>query len=138
MTKNAKDYNDTGSVIFDDAERIRKLVFNFMKTNNPAYKEDPKYTSFATPVPDEPDHPAQTGGEESDVEDQSQRGSAKPKRTPAARESELSDRKSSVAPSAATADADGEVNADLDLTGKSFQQAQQLIISHLLHFVDSE
>ena len=52
MINNAKDFNNPGSVIFEDAERIRKLVFNFMKVHNPAYKEIPNYTAFPTPIPE--------------------------------------------------------------------------------------
>ena len=138
MTMNAKSYNDPGSVIYEDAERIRKLVFNFMKVNNPAYKEDPKYTSFGTPLPDEPSRSAQNGAEES-AADESQPENEKSARGTTVAGSEPPDRKTSVAPSATTGgepDAEGQV--DLDLTGKSFQEAQQMIISHLLHYSDSE
>lgn len=139
MTQNAKNYNDPGSVIYEDAERIRKLVFNFMKVNNPAYKEDPKYTSFATPIPEEAAQPVQNG-----VKRSAERQEEKPKPTASARGSEQPDRKSSVAPSATTGDADGAEDEDeggdaaIDFEGKSFQDAQQAIISHLLHYTDEE
>ncbi|KAI6857789.1 hypothetical protein KC334_g22001, partial [Hortaea werneckii] len=51
MVQNAKEYNEPKSLIFEDAERIRKLVYNFMKQHNPQYGEDPNYVSFATPIP---------------------------------------------------------------------------------------
>ena len=52
MVANAKDYNQRGSEIFDDAERIRKAVSNYMTKHNPAYKT-PGYVAFATPLPDD-------------------------------------------------------------------------------------
>lgn len=56
MVQNAKDYNETSSDIYTDAERIRKSTHNFMKTNNPAYN-DPDYKAAPTPVPEEPTGP---------------------------------------------------------------------------------
>lgn len=53
MVQNAKEYNMPKSPIVNDAERVRKMAFNFMKQNNPAYK-DPNYVAIATPVPDAP------------------------------------------------------------------------------------
>src|SRR5437667_6759435 len=52
MVANAKQYNERGSEIFCDAERIRKVLCAFMKPNNPAYR-NPDYSAFATPLPNE-------------------------------------------------------------------------------------
>lgn len=52
MVTNAKRYNDKNSVIFADAERIRKMLSNTMPKVNPAYK-DPKYIAAPTPLPEE-------------------------------------------------------------------------------------
>src|SRR3981189_535327 len=35
MVSNAKDYNQKGSEIYDDAERIRKALSNYMTKHNP-------------------------------------------------------------------------------------------------------
>lgn len=144
LVQNAKDYNDPNSGIYEDAERIRKLVFNFMKQHNPAYKEDPNYTAVATPIPRQAPTPApvQNGGHDGD-------GKAVESRKVAVRSSE--DRKSSMAPSATTgdgeADADGDddeayagagAGGELDFTGKTFQEAQQAMVSHLLRYTDTE
>lgn len=51
MVQNAKDYNTSGSQIFEDAERIRKALSNFMPKHNPAYL-DPEYRAVPTPIPD--------------------------------------------------------------------------------------
>ena len=50
MVQNAKDYNDSRSEIFQDAERIRKALSNFMPKHNPAYL-DPEYRAVPTPIP---------------------------------------------------------------------------------------
>lgn len=51
MVQNAKDYNSSKSEIFEDAERIRKALSNFMPKHNPAY-QDPEYRAVPTPIPD--------------------------------------------------------------------------------------
>ena len=50
MVQNAKDYNDSRSEVFADAERIRKALSNFMPKHNPAY-QDPEYRAVPTPIP---------------------------------------------------------------------------------------
>ena len=51
LVANAKGYNEKTSELFADAERIRKMVSHFMQKHNPAYK-NPNYTAFPTPLPD--------------------------------------------------------------------------------------
>lgn len=51
MVQNAKDYNSSKSEVFEDAERIRKALSNFMTKHNPAY-QDPEYRAAPTPIPD--------------------------------------------------------------------------------------
>jgi len=60
MISNAKEYNEKGSEIYEDSERLRKALSNFMTTWNPAYKTTPGYVAFPTPIP--ADMPAQTDG----------------------------------------------------------------------------
>lgn len=52
MINNAKSFNEKTSEIYSDAERIRKQLSNYMSKNNPAYR-DPNYVSFPTPIPGE-------------------------------------------------------------------------------------
>jgi hypothetical protein len=52
MIQNAKDFNDRGSKISEDAERIRKLASSYFQKNNPAYK-DLTFVSHPTPIPGE-------------------------------------------------------------------------------------
>ena len=51
MVQNAKDYNSSKSEVFEDAERIRKALSNFMPKHNPAY-QDPEYRAIPTPAPE--------------------------------------------------------------------------------------
>ena len=48
--QNAKDFNSTKSEIYEDAERIRKALSNFMPRHNPAYQSS-NYRAMATPIP---------------------------------------------------------------------------------------
>lgn len=125
MVQNAKDYNDPSSQIYEDAEKIRKLVFNQMKSLNPAYS-DSKYTSFPTPIPKE--NAVQNGKRAAESEGDAHRSrtvSERPRRGE-------SERKSSVAPS--TANGEPEADEDVDFTGKTMQQAQQMLVNHFLRY----
>lgn len=51
MVQNAKDFNSSKSLIFEDAERLRKALSNFMPKHNPAYADE-KFRAVPTPVPD--------------------------------------------------------------------------------------
>lgn len=146
MVQNAKDFNMPKSEVYEDAERIRKLVYNFMKVHNPQYSLDPSYSSFPTPIPKDAPAPPKltlTNGarrEHEAVKDEpkSREASTKPRPSTAAKESEApSDRKSSVAPSAAAMGDIGD-SEDMDFTGKSFQEAQQMILAELLRYTDDE
>ena len=50
MISNAKEFNERGSIIFEDAERLRKALSNYMTKSNPAYKT-PGFTCLPTPLP---------------------------------------------------------------------------------------
>jgi hypothetical protein len=147
MVQNAKEFNDSKSVIYEDAERIRKLVFNFMKVNNPEYKENPGYSATPTEIPTHAGAPSQNGRQSVKTESEGPQPAPvklKAKQSSVARSSEP-DRKSSIAPSAGTAEDEGEDDGgdddagdDIDFTGKSFQEAQQMIVSYMLHYADDE
>lgn len=51
MIQNARDFNARGSDVFEDAERLRKALSNFMRERNPEYKRNPGYTAVPTPLP---------------------------------------------------------------------------------------
>ena len=134
MVQNAKDYNSTGSEIYEDAERIRKLVYNFMKTHNPAYTEDPNYASFPTPIP-KPGEKNINGA--TDGHGANRRTSATPARNAKTKASSPSEPPDGVAVDAASGDnAEGE--SGVNFTGMSFQDAQFAIIDTLLKTTDEE
>ena len=137
MVQNAKDYNSTGSEIYDDAERIRKLVYNYMKSHNPAYTENPNYASFPTPIP-KPGDKKTNGATES--HGTNGRTSATPARNAKAKASsplDPPDRKPSVAVAAANGD-NAEHESGVNFTGLSFQDAQFAILDALLKTTDEE
>lgn len=51
MVGNAKSFNLKSSVVFSDAEKIRKALVTFMTQNNPAYKNK-DYVAAPTPIPE--------------------------------------------------------------------------------------
>lgn len=141
MIQNAKEYNMPKSEVYEDAERIRKLMYNFMKVNNPQYAIDSTYTAFPTPIP-----PTTTkihltngnhNGDQIKNEPASRDASVKPRISLAPKASEPpSERMSSVAYSAVTGD--GHLGEDMDFTGKSFQEAQEMIVGELLRYTNEE
>ena len=52
MISNAKEFNERGSTVFEDAERLRKALSNYMTKTNPAYKT-PGFACLPTPLPEE-------------------------------------------------------------------------------------
>ena len=52
LVQNAKEFNSTKSEVYEDAERIRKALSNFMPKHNPAYL-DSSYRAYPTPIPSE-------------------------------------------------------------------------------------
>ncbi|KAK4202506.1 hypothetical protein QBC40DRAFT_276485 [Triangularia verruculosa] len=53
MVTNAKEYYPKSSEIFEDAERVRKALSNYMTKTNPAYKLIAGYSCTAAPIPDD-------------------------------------------------------------------------------------
>lgn len=51
MVTNAKEFYPKNSEVFEDAERVRKALSNYMTKTNPAYKLIPGYSCQATPIP---------------------------------------------------------------------------------------
>lgn len=159
MVLNAKEYNQAKSDIFEDAERIRKLVYNFMKIHNPAHK-DPNYRVEATEIPEpkltltngahnganvKQEHQARSEGSKTRLNLVNRRADTKVSEAP-------SERKSSAAPSASAGEGEEEVTAtqvtdvgysnghviDRDFTGKSFEDAQRTIVQDLIARKDGD
>lgn len=123
MVSNAKYYNDKGSMIFSNAERIRKLVANRMPTINPAYN-DPNYAPFATPIPEEDgdDEENHQSPEVGNVED-------------AGGEEE---KKSTTETPALDQEDEANDNEIFNFEGETFESAQEKIIAGMMRLKDSE
>ncbi len=129
MISNAKEYNERGSEIYDDSERLRKALSNFMTRHNPAYKT-PGYVALPAPIPSTPsqaDGPASDGeadaeGEpDPDVENQmAKRKISRPTKITQAQRS-----------SATPALSDFHY-AGVGFEGLTFQQAQEKIIEDMI------
>lgn len=63
MISNAKEFYPKNSTIFDDAERVRKALSNFMTKRNPAYQTR-GYQAAPAPLPDD------DGAEEDEEEEE--------------------------------------------------------------------
>ena len=110
MVSNAKFYNEKSSVIFADAERIRKILTSSMPKLNPAYK-DPKYVPFPTPLP-------------TTTEDMPRRGTPK---------KPLNGHATGSTPAAE----DGE-KANYGFGSDTFQNAQERIVNEMIALKDDE
>lgn len=51
MVCNAKEWYNRNTLPYEDAERVRKALSNYMTVLNPAYKNTPGYTATPTPLP---------------------------------------------------------------------------------------
>ena len=141
MVSNAKSYNPKTSQIYSDAEKVRKLVSNFMVERNPAYN-DPNYQAVATPVPGSWDSkPSKNGisraprvidavkSEEPTSETRSGRRSGR--NTTQALATEEESRRASSTPAVQDAEGAGE-----SFEGNSFQQAQDKIVTEMMTLTD--
>lgn len=54
MVMNAKDFYNRNSDVYEDAERVRKALSNYMTKTNPAYKTVQGYSCQPAPLPDSP------------------------------------------------------------------------------------
>jgi hypothetical protein len=142
MIQNAKDFNIPKSEIYEDAERMRKLAYNYMKVNNPAYKLDPSYSSFPTPVPLEK---AKLAGQAPRASEQARQSTGEDDKAQRGRTTKSSEPRSQPKPSMDPSEdpresvvGNDEEGPDYNFEGKSFQEAQQIIISELLSHADVE
>lgn len=74
MICNAKDFYPRSSAVFDDAERVRKALSNYMTKTNPAYSSR-NYQAQPTPLPPEEDEEADED-EDAEGEEEDQGGDA--------------------------------------------------------------
>ncbi|KAL1871303.1 hypothetical protein VTK73DRAFT_2135 [Phialemonium thermophilum] len=60
MVNNAKEFHSRGSQVYEDAERVRKALSNYMVKTNPAYQLIPGFSCQATPLPEDDEVEAET------------------------------------------------------------------------------
>lgn len=137
MVQNAKDYNNPNSEIYQDAERIRKLVYNYMKQHNPRYEEDPAYASFPTPIPESSERKTNGATPGHGANGRTSTTPARQAKAKATASSEPPNRRSSVAAEPTNGDEDGH-ESGVSFNGLSFQDAQFAIIDALLKTTDEE
>ncbi|KAI9880143.1 MAG: hypothetical protein M1830_005172 [Pleopsidium flavum] len=136
MVMNAKSFNERNSEVFADAERIRKMLSNYMSKHNIAYK-DSNYAAFPTPLPGE------SGAVDDDVDAD---GDSDPEEA-SGRSQRLSTFVGSS--SAPTKSADGRTasstpviqdaeGAGESFAGDTFQIAQEKIMTELIQVKDDQ
>ena len=140
MVANAKQYNERGSEIFSDAERIRKVLCAFMKPNNPAYR-NPNYSAFPTPLPNE--NGASGNDIDADGEDDPELLSKEVMNESLGQSRRLQSdsRTSSAKPNGrgSTTPMVSALNTGSDtFIGKTMQQAQEMILAELIELKDEE
>ena len=149
MISNAKQYNERGSEIFLDAEKIRKMTSTFMEPRNPAYRDDPQYVPGPTPIPDDWRGQQTEGAMDATTEKDPKRiklDTGVPDTASGAMSTRKSGRHSSDVPVSAkkehtdkaSTDAKRGVTVDDSFAGMTFQQAQEKIVANLLNLKDRE
>ena len=145
MVANAKSFNERTSEIFSDAEKIRKMVSNWMTKNNPAYKDGSGYIPIATPIPENLQNGAKEDDHQQDEEDADADGETdpeeaateKPRRAvtlhgPSAQKEEARRRQSST-PAVQEVEDTSE-----SFDGNTFQRAQDKIVTEMIRLKNKE
>lgn len=145
MIANAKEYNQKGSEIYDDAERLRKALSNYMTKTNPAYKT-PGYVAFPTPLPDDGQADETEDAEGSDIDAEGEIDTEllaaalptkrKPGRPPKGMTtiSGPNAQRSSTTPSMTEA----QYSTSVGYVGLTFQQAQEKLVAEMLKHKEDE
>jgi hypothetical protein len=124
LITNAKEYNQKGSEIYEDSERLRKVLSLFMNTWNPAY-DTPGYVAFPTPLPGEDDGGDDDADGEPDPEldNLPKRRAGRPPKNPVAQA-----QRSSTTPALSESQ-----YAGVGFEGLNFQQAQEKIVEDMIN-----
>lgn len=141
MVSNAKSFNQKTSQIYSDAEKVRKLVSNFMVERNPAY-QDKNYQAVATPIPASWDpksrrdstHVRPTSEEVKSEQTPSHINGQRPSRNTTHPSVEHDSQRASSTP--ATQDIEDDTGESFE--GNTFQQAQAKIVRELMELKDEE
>jgi hypothetical protein len=142
LVNNAKAYNDKKSIIYEDAERLRKTASNWMTKHNPAYR-DASYIAVATPVPGEENHiPGKPIPRIASTPRSAHSPAATPDSSERPRRAAAAAQQATPAPSklrqSLSAAPNAEVDDNPDFDGKTFQQAQEQIITDIIDYVEPQ
>lgn len=117
MVMNAKEFNSKGSLIYEDSERLRKVISGYMTRHNSAYKATPGFVALPIPLPSEDDKKINLEiNQRHNSEEQTPK-----KLIRISRSSQYS--KSSI-----NASLSESQNSEQNFEGLSFQQAQEKIV----------
>lgn len=127
MVNNAKQYNESKSEIYQDAERVRKMTFNHMSKANPAYQKG-NYQAIPTPLPSETTKTTiRLTGPSSNETPASDKRQSEP----------LTQQGPSRSTSAAAAEDEAEGTSEVEsFEGKTFQLAQEKLLSEMMKYQD--
>ncbi|SCN72749.1 uncharacterized protein FFM5_00496 [Fusarium fujikuroi] len=164
MISNAKEFYPRGTEIYEDAERLRKAVSNYMTKKNPAYHVR-GYQAVPTPFPDDDDEEANEDNEDEEMNDNEDEDEDEPeeekddedeedeeeeeapssrrrtitlkRRTPGRTPGRRASTRGKETPKpAASAAKPDHVYEDVPYKGLSFQQAQEKLIEELIRRED--
>lgn len=160
MVSNAKDFYDRGTQIYDDAERVRKALSNYMVKTNPAYKLNPSYSAVPVPIPDNYQHSDNLAAPVKPVEAPRQNGDATADAQDEDEEADDDGEGEEEGEESDDGDADGDSEAEVvaakrrgpgrppkkpdveyegvPYKGLTFQQAQEKIVEELLRKKEQE
>ncbi|KAL5618241.1 hypothetical protein FOVSG1_000463 [Fusarium oxysporum f. sp. vasinfectum] len=166
MISNAKEFYPRSTEIFEDAERLRKAVSNYMTKKNPAYHVR-GYQAVPTPFPDDDGEEANEDNEDEEMNDDENEDDDEPEEEKEDEDEEEDEEEEEEAPSsrrrtitlkrrtpgrtpgrrastrgketpkpAAPAAKPDHVYEDVPYKGLSFQQAQEKLIEELIRRED--
>ncbi|KAL9627253.1 MAG: hypothetical protein Q9164_007658, partial [Protoblastenia rupestris] len=145
LISNAKTYNTRKSSLFSDAEKIRKMVSNYMIKNNPAYQTG-NYVPMATAVPEnwKPPSTKKQEADEGVVGEEDAEGETDDEEPVYVQREPPSAAKSSVhstpdnRPASATPAVQDAGDDEEGFENKTFQQAQEKIVMELINLKNEE
>lgn len=129
MISNAKEYNQRGSEIYDDSERLRKALSNFMIRCNPAY-DIPGYQALATPIPE--DHQLDAPASDDEVDAEGEPDPDVETRSPVKRKASRPVKIAQPQRSSATPALSEFQYVGVSFDGLNFQQAQEKIAEDMI------
>ncbi|KAJ2893789.1 Bromodomain protein [Zalerion maritima] len=161
MVCNAKEWYHRNTLAYDDAERVRKALSNYMTVLNPAYKTVTGYTATPTPLPSDLENnsnvtyghnprplpmatpSARFGVGEIDAqgEDDTPHGSGAPTPLPIARRRPAQARQvqnGSLPPTPMDVDVDEDPSHNDEARNSAFQKAQERILEEAIRRKDDE